>query len=317
MGAHKQNGEINYCRRPPDRPFLQKIKYALWNPEEGKVLGRTPHRWGVIGLIYLVMYICIIIFFSICMTGLLYTMDEKIPYFQLADSIIGDNPGMGHRPLIFEEGALIWYIKGNKTQYQKYIDNLNEFLLPYENKSMLINKGVNQIDCPNELRPPRDEVCAFDVTKIGACTKDTDYGYSGDKPCFVIKLNKLYGFKPDYYDTLEDLPEDIPQHIRDYMTEHTAPEERRKVWVSCAGERGADRDALGDLKYYPHPGFSQSYFPYDNTAGYLSPLVFVEMQNPGRRQILNIRCRAWAKNIRYSESLKNRLGSTHLEIMID
>lgn len=34
-------------------------------------------------------------------------------------------------------------------------------------------------------------------------------------------------------------------------------------------------------------------------------------------QIINIRCRAWARNIQYTESLKERLGSTHLEIMID
>ncbi|KAH9636185.1 hypothetical protein HF086_007137 [Spodoptera exigua] len=71
---------------------------------------------GVIGLIYLVMYICIIIFFSICMCGLLTSMDERIPYFTLADSIIGANPGMGHRPILFEEGALIWYKADNETQ---------------------------------------------------------------------------------------------------------------------------------------------------------------------------------------------------------
>ncbi|KAI8427385.1 hypothetical protein MSG28_001940 [Choristoneura fumiferana] len=206
MGAEKHNGVANYCRRPVHRPFLQRIQYAIWNPEERTFLGRTPKRWvqrvngswrsrknwelkdmvpdtnimgeikfarlgwlrhlekmcdaydadrwthlyeflykeyydplrvmrpmrtiptSVIGLIYLVMYICIIIFFSICMCGLLATMDERVPYFQLADSIIGDNPGMGHRPLLFEEGNLIWYHADNDTQIKRYVDNINEFL---------------------------------------------------------------------------------------------------------------------------------------------------------------------------------------------
>ncbi|GBP78469.1 hypothetical protein EVAR_52275_1 [Eumeta japonica] len=89
------------------------------------------------------------------------------------------------------------------------------------------------------------------------------------------------------------------------------------VWLSCDGERPADRDALGPLAYWPRPGLPAAYFPYDNTPGYLSPIVAVQMLNPTLHQIINIRCRAWAPNIRYTDSLKERLGSTHLEIMID
>lgn len=46
------------------------------------------------------------------------------------------------------------------------------------------------------------------------------------------------------------------------------------------GERPADVDALGPLKYWPYPGLPEIYFPYDNTPGYLSPLVAVQLQNP-------------------------------------
>ncbi|CAB3231535.1 unnamed protein product [Arctia plantaginis] len=315
MGADKPNGVINYCRRPPQRPFLQRIKYGIWNPEERTFLGRTGKRWGVIGLIYLVMYICIIIFFSICMTGLMATMDEKIPYFTLADSIIGANPGMGHRPLLFEEGALIWYNATNSTHVQKYVDNINDFLAPYNNKTLLINKGVNQRDCKG-VKPPRGEVCSFNTTLFGPCSEENGYGYANQTPCLIVKLNRLYDFIPDFYDDPGDLPSDMPPDIKEYIVNATA-QERRKVWVSCKGERPADTEALGNLKYYPYPGLSETYFPYDNTPGYLSPLVAVQLLNPKLGQIINIRCRAWARNIQYTESLKERLGSTHLEIMID
>ncbi|XP_023942958.2 sodium/potassium-transporting ATPase subunit beta-2-like [Bicyclus anynana] len=316
MGADKPNGVVNYCRRPPQRPFLQRIQYAIWNPEERTFLGRTGKRWGVIGLIYLVMYICIIIFFSICMCGLLSAMDERIPYFTLADSIIGDNPGMGHRPIIFEEGALIWYKADNATQIKKYVDNLNEFLAPYENKTQLINKGVNQRDC-GDSKPPRNEVCSFDISQFGDCSKENNYGFYNKTPCIVIKLNRIFDWNPIYYDDPAALPPDMPPDIVNYINSTTSIQERRKVWVSCMGERPADVDALGPLKYWPYPGLPEIYFPYDNTPGYLSPLVAVQLLKPKLNQIINIRCRAWAKNIRYTDSLKDRLASTHLEIMID
>lgn len=35
---------------------------------------------------------------------------------------------MGHRPIVFEEGALIWYKVDNDTQIKKYVGNINEFL---------------------------------------------------------------------------------------------------------------------------------------------------------------------------------------------
>ncbi|KAL0848802.1 hypothetical protein ABMA28_013227 [Loxostege sticticalis] len=316
MGADKPNGVVNYSRRPPQRPFLQKIQYAIWNPEERTFLGRTPKRWGVIGLIYLVMYICIIIFFSICMCGLLATMDDRIPYFTLADSIIGNNPGMGHRPILFEEGALIWYDASNSTQIKKYVDNIDKFLDPYRNKSLLINKGENQREC-GTMKPPREEVCAFDVvSQFGPCTSENNYGFDSGTPCIIIKLNRLYDWKPIFYDDPGDLPQNMPPDIKTFINS-TTPERRRSVWLTCMGERPADVEALGPLKYYPYPGVPEVFFPYDNTPGYLSPLVAVQLQKPTLNQIINIRCRAWAKNILYTDSLRDRFGSTHLEIMID
>ncbi|CAH0404558.1 unnamed protein product [Chilo suppressalis] len=316
MGADKPNGVVNYSRRPPKRPFIQNVQYSIWNPEDRTFLGRTPKRWGVIGLIYLVMYICIIIFFSICMCGLMATMDERVPYFTLADSIIGDNPGMGHRPLVFEQGALIWYHPSNSTQVKKYVDNINQFLAPYENKSLLVNGGVNQKECGN-VKPPRDVVCSFDLSQLGPCSRENDYGFTNATPCIIIKLNRLYAWHPHFYDDPGDLPSNMPPDIKEYINSTTTLQERQKVWLSCMGERPADVEALGPLKYWPYPGLSEVYYPYDNTAGYLSPLVAVQLLKPKWHQIINIRCRAWARNVRYTDSLKDRLGSTHLEIMID
>ena len=52
------------------------------------------------------------------------------------------------------------------------------------------------------------------------------------------------------------------------------------IWVSCEGENPADREYIGDIKYYPYQGFPAYYFPYRNTPGYMPPIVGVELKKP-------------------------------------
>lgn len=68
--------------------------------------------------------------FSICMQGLLSTLNDKEPKWQLEQSLIGSNPGVGLRPLPddLNRGSLIWY-KANATKQVDYWTNLlSEFL---------------------------------------------------------------------------------------------------------------------------------------------------------------------------------------------
>lgn len=97
---------------------------------------------------------------------------------------------MGHRPVVVEDYGLIVYNATNRTQVQKYIDNIDEFLAPYNNKSLLINGGTNQRDC-GVVKPPRKEVCSFNTKLLGPCNRENDYGYSNMTPCLIIKLNKV------------------------------------------------------------------------------------------------------------------------------
>lgn len=107
------------------------------------------------------------------------------------------------------------------------------------------------------------------------------------------------------------------------------------IWVSCEGENPADLENVGPIKYYPRRGFPGYYYPYENSEGYLSPLVAVHFERPVRkcRQfwlkalqsytfqiflggiIINIECKAWAHNIRHDRA--DRIGSVHFELMID
>lgn len=64
------------------------------------------------------------------MQGLLATLSDSEPKWQLDSSIIGTNPGMGFRPISdkTEEGSLIWYNTTNATTVEKWVKLLDEFL---------------------------------------------------------------------------------------------------------------------------------------------------------------------------------------------
>lgn len=107
--------------------------------------------------------------------------------------------------------------------------------------------------------------------------------------------------------------------------------------MSCEGENPADLENVGPIKYYPRQGFPGYYYPYENSEGYLSPLVAVHFERPVREYpyanchmrvvlnglftmflggiIINVECKAWAKNIKHDRA--DRIGSVHFELMID
>lgn len=53
--------------------------------------------------------------------------------------------------------------------------------------------------------------------------------------------------------------------------------------MSCEGESPADVENIGPVSYYPRQGFPGYFFPYENSEGYLSPLVAVQFTRPQRK----------------------------------
>lgn len=103
------------------------------------------------------------------------------------------------------------------------------------------------------------------------------------RPCIFLKLNKIYNWEPDYYNKLDDvqniqgMPGKLKEHIRNRASLKL---ETNVVWVSCEGENPADIENLGNgVSYYSlngEQGFLGHYFPFNNTKGYLQPLVAVQ-----------------------------------------
>jgi len=299
---------FSHLEKPPEK----SLREIIYDDETGQILGRTCKNWGAVTLFYIIFFSCIAALFAVCMKLWFMGFDLKTPKFLLDESLIGSNPGLGFRPLPRDpdHGSLIWYDIGSRKEIRYWTEILDEYFDGYHHPTN------NQRICDFDSTPRPGKVCKIDIDHFEKCAKSNAYGYNNSSPCIFLKLNRIYGWIPEYYNDPFDLPADMPQDLRQHI--QSLPEiELHQIWVSCRGEQAGDKEIVGDIEYYPSRGFPAYFYPYMNDPGYLSPLVAVRFVRPMPNQIINIECRTWAKNIKYDGSFRDRKGSVHLELMID
>lgn len=223
--------------------------------------------------------------------------------------------GLGFRPMPQEpntDSSLIWYQGTQPEKYKPWTSQLDKFLDDYRKPGSTARRGIKKCDYDN--KPGEEEVCEVDVKNWHPCTPENFYGYHKSSPCIFLKLNKIYGWVPEFYNDTEDLPAKMPVKLKEHVRT-SKTNELNTVWVSCEGENPADIENIGPVEYFPKWGFPGFYYPFTNTEGYLSPLVAVHFSAPRTGVLINIECKAWAKNIIHDR--QERLGSVHFELMID
>lgn len=285
----------------------QSFRKTLWNSETRECLGRTGLSWFRITIFYIIFYACLAAFWT-CMLVVFYqTLANDQPKWTLDGSRIGSSPGLGFRPSPPEaniDSTLIWFNATRSETTGHWIQNLKDFLKPYNDLSI----GSNIVHCTNDQNATPDKVCHFPIEtgQDKICTAERNFGYPEGKPCVLIKLNRIYNWEPVSY---VDPPDALKKNLKN-------PFEQNLVYITCTGENSADRDNIGqDVNYYPQQGIPFNYFPFTNQKGYVSPFVFVQFNDIARRVLVNVECRAWAKNIHFDRG--DRLGSVHFEMLVD
>ncbi|CAH0393559.1 unnamed protein product [Bemisia tabaci] len=311
---------VQFSFKPEELPFNVRLKRFLYNPETHEYFGRTPISWAKIGLFYLVFYAVLAAMFGILLWLFFLTLDPRIPRYQLEESIIGTNPGLGFRPMPNEsnaESSLIWFKGTDPENFKYWTDSLIQFLDVYKRPGLTPGRGQNIFACDYDRPPGRGQVCDVDIKAFAPCTEENYFYYHRSGPCVFLKLNKVYGWKPDFYNDSSQLPKLMPDYLKTHITRllTTNAKELNTIWVSCEGENPADVENVGAIKYIPNNGFPGYFFPYENSEGYLSPLIAVHFVRPKTGILINIECKAWAKNIIHDR--KDRTGSVHFELMID
>lgn len=289
-----------------ERTKWQSFRRVLWDSEKRECLGRTGLSWFRITIFYIIFYACLAAFWT-CMLVVFYqTLANDQPKWTLDSSRIGSSPGLGFRPSPPVENidsTLIWFNATRKETVDYWVSNLDNYLDPYKTLSI----GTSIIHCSSEQNATPEKVCYFPIQtgQDHICSSERKYGYPEGKPCVLIKLNRIYNWEPVGY---SEPPEKLELQLKE-------PFEQNMVYITCSGENSADRDNIGDVNYYPKQGIPFNYFPFTNQQSYVSPFVFAQFENINRGVLVNVECRAWAKNINYDRG--DRLGSVHFELLVD
>ncbi|XP_013103485.1 sodium/potassium-transporting ATPase subunit beta-2 isoform X2 [Stomoxys calcitrans] len=303
-----------YYAPPPKMGKWEGFKKFLWNSDTSQCLGRTGGSWAKILIFYIIFYAALSGFFAAMLAVFYQTLELDKPKWTLDNGLIGSNPGLGFRPMPPEvnvESTLVWYESSRPDNYKYWVEETARFLQAYDE----LPKD-NQVVCSFENPPPPGKVCGIDRAQFAPCTEENHFGYNLARPCIFLKLNKIYNWVPDIYNDTKTVPESMPAELKRHITEKNSlrPHETNVVWVSCEGENPADVENIKARDYYPRMGFPWFYFPFKNIEGYIPPIVAVQF-TVETGVLINIECKAWARNIHHDRS--ERRGSVHFELMVD
>lgn len=107
----------------------------------------------------------------------------------------------------------IWFKASfiNKKKISKFNKYFPEYYVPSK-----IAKGNGQIKtCSHHDYPNIGEVCEVEVRHWEDCNRDQFFNYHKNSPCIFLKLNKIYGWTPEYYDDPFDLPQEMPESLKE------------------------------------------------------------------------------------------------------
>lgn len=293
-------------RMKNSKKWDQLQKY-FWNSKTKEILGRDFMSWGKVILYFGAFYTGLLALYLVCMLFFSLALDEISPTMRGLATPLQNLPGMSFRPVPDFETTLIRFIQGQPATYKPYTDHIQSFLDHYENEKQV---GENFVDC-DKGKPEENinKVCRFHVDKLGGmCTWQRDFGYDEGQPCVILKLNRIFEWRPETYEDANET--EIPNSLRSrFQPNH--------IGVTCEGRYPLDDENIGNITYHPPEGFPRFFYPYLNQEGYRSPLVMIQFQNPVNGILINVICRAWAKNITPRHHINDQLGLVTFSILVD
>ncbi|PIC21363.1 hypothetical protein B9Z55_026220 [Caenorhabditis nigoni] len=284
----------------------ETFRQFLYNKEKGTVLGRTGTSWCQITVFYIIFYIFLSAFFIGCLAIFLKTLDPKVPRFYGKGTIIGVNPGVGYQPWLKEnpDSTLIKFNLQDSKSWEPYVKQLDGYFSRYNNTNDTRECGAG--DSNEALQTDPDSLpCRFDLglfEKANCGAKD-QYGFKSGKPCVVVSLNRLIGWRPVDYDG-SSVPEEIKSRYKS-----------GSIAINCEGATPFDKEHLGKVKYIPEAGIDGRYYPYVFLPSYQQPIAMVKFDTIPRNKLVIVECRAYASNIEHDVS--TRLGMVYFELFVE
>jgi len=283
-----------------------------YNKRTGEVLGRNGSSWAKVGFFYLVFYACLALFWAGMLKLFMATIDYEKPKWSMEESLIGLSPGLSYRPAARLEkidSTLIHFRPGVNASYHHWAKDIEQFLKPYQEAYNTRSdcRSIPTRNCPFAVNVA-DNICG------------PNFGYDTGSPCVLIKLNRVFNWKPNTYKSLDDIRNGLTKYVNHKPIEPTVKNRdltsgEGLIAIQCEGENSLDREKLGAIEYWPRQGFPAEYYPYTNQKDYLAPFVLVKFNRITKNTVVNIECTAFDKNIKINRY--DREGSVKFELLVD
>lgn len=97
-------------------------------------------------------------------------------------------------------------------------------IIVYKTPGVTTGRGQNIFNCKYNSPPPPGKVCDVNIKDFKKCTQENNYSYHKSSPCVFIKLNRIYGWVPQYFNNTNYLPNKMPRQLKQKINE-TDPQE--------------------------------------------------------------------------------------------
>lgn len=248
--VNKRFRSEEYKRHQKDLPWSKQIL----DLDHNRFFSRTPWAWARIIGFYMFLYFCIaVICTSCCLIFYFFVFPDGKPLilkeFPGISSVPSSSRTIGFRPDIHHEVYEIADV------IDKFIDNLDEY-------------GAAEDLFEN-------------------CNYDQLWGYNSKEPCIFVKINKIIGFSPETYDSVEQLPEGSPSSLEKTMRDHVG---KGRIWITCECQTTGIKSP--EFEFIPRP-----YFDATTDLQGVNRVVAVKLKNMAHNVDVEIMCKVWAKNI--------------------
>lgn len=295
-----------------------EFKTFLYNPSNKTVLGRTGVSWAKILFFYMIYYGFLACLFALSITIVLNSLDEYTPRYQTRVQ----TPGVAIQPKIpsnVEQTSDIKFKLGDANTYQRYLDQMDKFLKPYQDQSdnnLFHNCDLKGMPLTGQKYSADQtaKACRFDLASLGSCVA-SPYGYPEGNPCILVKINRIIDWFPVGYTNISTATGNGDSNappLSTFLKAYNIPYRPYLIYTACYGSTSEDEEKLnqGDrtnTRYYPEQnGLPFVYFPYKGKKrqpSYLNPVVAVQFTNVTKDVDIDVKCKAYALNIRDSKQM--------------
>ena len=298
-------------KTPKDHLFA--FGKSIYNHELREFVGRDGKAWCLLGFFYFFFYLILSGFFILNLYLFSLTLDDRVPTFYSDESTMaigGLSPALGFRPQYDPESNLI------------KVDDTNDKLL--RSMDIFLSRYDELKDEVVSFRNSSSRTTSFNyntIIKDTPCAREKNFGYDDVSPCVILKINRIYGWTPEYYDVPPEEALPIDRQLDE--EEKRFANATKFLFISCEGEYEHDKDQLnGEIDYYSEfpskkiGGIKINHFPYLNQENYLSPLVFAHFGRVPKNVLVKVRCKLWAKNVDNTDNY-NLKGMTEFDFYVE